>query len=903
MGIKTSGGTVVSNPRLYQTVPVSTISQAEQQDRYLSRTELDRIDEFFTTGQKRLLIAETITAYSEIIVSRAANRIFTGGAPMAYLERPEVESDVSEGYKLGTTFYVESTGGFVEAIRNIFSAAGTAPPPNFRPINITRYGAANMQKSLRDMDWFLRYTTYAMAAGDPNIIAINTRGLREIIENACSTDATIVAIQEMQRAAVGYFRKDEEAVEIINQYFNVLLSEFLAPAPSNKIRQRNASTEGSKLQGLELPQIYNASAEKVPVFAMKPGLSYTEKEDVIKAAYRQVFERDIRRAYGQTVSYLDSKVRNGELSMKEFIRGLGKSELYRKQFYEPFINSRVVELAFRHFLGRAPETREEVQTYFSIISNGGLPALVDALVDSREYGDYYGEETVPYVRKLGVEAQTSANWGAKFDLYNYAAPQRKVPQFITLFASYEQPLPDQHAYGSGNDALEIQFGAIFAKETRNPSSSPAFINKDVKRILIRRGFALENERTTPGVGPKPSSLGAKIFKLTQTTNIRGKSIGNLSGITGSEMSTQAVIRACYQQIYGYMPFEGQRLKTAEIKLENGEISVREFIRILTKSDLFRNKYWSTLYVCKAIEYIHRRLLGRPTYGRQEINPLFDLAAKQGFYAVVDTIIDSPEYETAFGEDTVPYERYLTPGGLALRRMRPGSTDMSITPVVTDDERPRFVQLGLPEDKPTGEEEMNRRVQQGVPRRREETPIFKLTSLANSTQVKNLVRAAYRQVFERDMDSYGLGAELSSAESRLCNGEITVKAFMELLGCSALYRQEFYTPYPNTKVIELGTKHFLGRAPLNQAEIRKYNLILATQGLKAFIRSLLNTQEYRDVFNEDVVPYRRFPTLPAANFPNTQDLYGRLTKQNREVVVPSFKPVPAGANVEGSNSPQ
>jgi phycobilisome core-membrane linker protein len=890
MGIKASGGTVVSNARLYQTVPLSTISQAEQQDRYLARTELDRLSDFYTGGLKRLQIAETLTANSEVIVSRAANRIFTGGSPMSYLERPETQESIRESFKLGTAFYVDSTGGFLEAIRNVFSATTTVIPPGFRPINISRYGASNMQKSLRDLDWFLRYTSYAMVAGDPNIVAINTRGLREIIENACSTEATIVAIQELKQASISYFRKDPEAIALITEYFDILLKEFIAPTPSDKLRQRNASTaNGTKLQGLRLPQIYTLSSDRVTVFAMKPGLSNAEKEDVVRAAYRQVFERDIRRAYGQTVSYLDSKVKNGEISMKEFIRRLGKSELYRKQFFEPFINSRALELAFRHFLGRAPETREEVQTYFDIVSKGGLPALVDALVDSREYGDYFGEETVPYIRKLGVEAQTSANWGAKFDLYNYAAPRRKVPQFITLFAQYDRPLPNQHAYGSGNDALEIQFGAIFPKETRNPSARPAFINKDVKRILIRRGFALDNERTNPQAGPVPSSLTPKIFKLTQAPIVRSRSVGNRFGSTGTEGSTQAVIRACYQQVYGYVPFEGQRLTRWEIKLESGEITVREFIKQLAKSDLFRNKYWSALYVCKAIEYIHRRLLGRPTYGRQEINPLFDIASKKGFYAVVDAIVDSPEYETAFGEDTVPYERYLTPGGLSLRRMRPGSSDMSPLSAKVPDAIPRFIQLGTPQNLSQGLE-LERRVKQGVSKKRQELSIFKLTDLSNKPALKQIIRAAYRQVFERDMDIYGVNSEFSSAESKLSNGEISVKEFIEILGCSALYQQEFYAPYPNTKVIELGTKHFLGRAPLNQAEIRKYNQILATKGLRTFIQTLMNSQEYRDTFNEDTVPYRRFPTLPAANFPNTEKLYERLTKQNQELVVPSFSPI-------------
>jgi phycobilisome core-membrane linker protein len=86
---------------------------------------------------------------------------------------------------------------------------------------------------------------------------------------------------------------------------------------------------------------------------------------------------------------------------------------------------------------------------------------------------------------------------------------------------------------------------------------------------------------------------------------------------------------------------------------------------------------------------------------------------------------------------------------------------------------------------------------------------------------------------------------------------------------------------------LGTKHFLGRAPLDQLEIRKYNQILSTQGLKAFINAMVETVEYAQAFGEDVVPYNRYLTLPAANFPNTQRLYNKLTKQDTKLEVPSF----------------
>ncbi|MGK7933838.1 MAG: phycobilisome rod-core linker polypeptide [Microcystaceae cyanobacterium] len=895
MSVKASGGSSSARPQLYQTVPVSAISQAEQQDRFLAKGELGELVAFFQSGSKRLEVAQVITDNADLIVSRAANRIFTGGSPMAYLEKPPVEApkemamagasvDTRRAMELGKVTYAESGstggGGLFSSLRSVFLSSSGPIPPGFRPINISRYGPSNMQKSLRDMSWFLRYVTYAMVAGDPSIIVVNTRGLREIIERACSTDATIVALQEMKAASKDYFRRDEAGLELVNQYFDVLITEFKAPTPATKLRQRPSNDQ----QGLELPQSYFNAAEKRQKFVMKPGLSTSEKNEVVKAAYRQLFERDITRAYSQSISYLESQVKNGDISMKEFVRRLCKSPLYRQQFFEPFINSRALELAFRHILGRGPSSREEVQQYFSIISNGGLPAIVDALVDSQEYADYFGEETVPYIRGLGQEAQECRNWGMQQDLFNYSAPFRKVPQFITTFAKYNQPLPDQHVYGSGNDPLEIQFGAIFPKETRNPSNRPAPFSKDTKRILIHRGPGINNQNSNPSArGEFPGSLGPKVFRL----NNELPGVSNGSSVKYGESSTQAIILAAYRQVIGFVPYQGQRQSSAENKLENGDISIREFIKLIAKSDAFRQRYWTPHYVVKAIEYIHRRLLGRPTYGRKEMNAFFDLCSKKGFYALIDAIVDSQEYTEAFGEDTIPYERYVTPAGMQLRMARPGNLRDDFGKLVKPETAPRFVELGQSAQR--GELEVQTRIGQGVSTQRQQTKRFKLLSTVDKVAVKNTIRAAYRQIFERDLDPYIIQAEFTSLESKLGNGEITVKEFIEGLGCSDLYVKEFYAPYPNTKVIELGTKHFLGRAPLNQREIQKYNQILAKKGIRAFIRSMVDSTEYLECFAEDTVPYRRFPTLPAANFPNTEKLYNKLTKQDQELVVPSFEP--------------
>jgi phycobilisome core-membrane linker protein len=90
MIVKSSGGSSVARPQLYQTVPVATIIQAEQQDRFLQQGELSELSIYLKSGVKRVEIAAVLAQNSEVIVSRAANRIFTGGSPMAYLEKPPV---------------------------------------------------------------------------------------------------------------------------------------------------------------------------------------------------------------------------------------------------------------------------------------------------------------------------------------------------------------------------------------------------------------------------------------------------------------------------------------------------------------------------------------------------------------------------------------------------------------------------------------------------------------------------------------------------------------------------------------------------------------------------------------------------------------------------------------------
>ena len=676
MTVTASSGSTRVTPQLYDTLPLSSVRKAEQQDRFPDGSELQTLITFFQSGQTRVRAAQRLSENAAEIVAKAANRIFAGGTPLSYLDSPlpsaggsaqtnePLAADQSAFQQSVRTFVGATSGRGGNLIGRLLEGAGgdadvrVVLPAGFSPISVGRYGTERMKKSIRDLAWFLRYVGYAVVAGDPSILAVNTRGLKDVLEKACSLAATNVALQEMRAASASLFQGEPAARQLVIDCFNVLLKELEVPTPS--ARQRLGSPVN---QGLQLPAVYALSAAGSQRFVMKPGLTGGQKAEVVRAAYRQVFERDIVKGYSQVVCPVEAtQVRQGQISMREFIRALGRSKEYRQQFYGRFSNSRVVELAFRHFLGRGVSSIEEFRQYFAIVSAKGLDGLVNSLVNSMEYARTYGEETVPFLRDLGEEAQESAGWGSNRKLFRFSAPFEGAPQYITLYASYRQPFPDQHPYGGGNDPLALTYGAIFPSGTASVSTRPASFSYDSRRILIGNGLRQPGQMDSAQFRKAtPRRVGPKVVKLTQIAS-GGNSVprrGGQPSIRGTESSTQAVIRAVYVQILGNAGYAGERNTVEEIKLENGDINLREFVRQVARSNAFRRRYWSGLYICKAIEVMHRRLLGRPTFGRWEINAYFDTAARKGFYGVVDAMINSPEYNECFGEDTVPYERFLT----------------------------------------------------------------------------------------------------------------------------------------------------------------------------------------------------------------------------------------------------
>jgi phycoerythrin-associated linker protein len=136
----------------------------------------------------------------------------------------------------------------------------------------------------------------------------------------------------------------------------------------------------------------------------------------------------------------------------------------------------------------------------------------------------------------------------------------------------------------------------------------------------------------------------------------------------------------------------------------------------------------------------------------------------------------------------------------------------------------------------------------------DTDPVELRAAASEDDLQTVIRAVYRQVLGNThvMDSQ----RLSSAESLLRNGDITVRGFVRLVAQSELYQSLFFDTASPYRFIELNFKHLLGRAPSDQSEIAEHVVRYNASGYSAEIDSYIDSEEYLQSFGETVVPYAR-----------------------------------------------
>jgi phycoerythrin-associated linker protein len=121
-----------------------------------------------------------------------------------------------------------------------------------------------------------------------------------------------------------------------------------------------------------------------------------DKAALIRATYKQVLGNQYVMA-SERLEGPESLFKRGYLSVRELVRQVAKSGLYKTKFFESTNPYRFIELNFKHLLGRAPQNKAEMLHHFTILQEKGYDAEIDSYLDSTEYQQRFGEEVVPYI--------------------------------------------------------------------------------------------------------------------------------------------------------------------------------------------------------------------------------------------------------------------------------------------------------------------------------------------------------------------------------------------------------------------------------------------------------------------------------------------------------------------------
>lgn len=158
---------------------------------------------------------------------------------------------------------------------------------------------------------------------------------------------------------------------------------------------------------------------------LRPTASREDVEAVIRAVYRQLLGNDYLMKSERLIS-AESLLRDRKITVQDFVRQVAKSELYKSKFFYNSFQTRVIELNYKHLLGRAPYDEAEVIYHLDLYETKGYDADIDSYIDSPEYQGNFGENIVPYYR--GFETQTgqkTVGFSRMFQLYRgYANSDR-----------------------------------------------------------------------------------------------------------------------------------------------------------------------------------------------------------------------------------------------------------------------------------------------------------------------------------------------------------------------------------------------------------------------------------------------------------------------------------------------
>lgn len=237
---------------------------------------------------------------------------------------------------------------------------------------------------------------------------------------------------------------------------------------------QNQRVAGYDVPGEEQPRIY--STENL--------LSSTDLDELIEAAYRQLFFHAFA---ADRERFLESQLRRGQITVRDFVRGLVLSNTYRRSFYDLNSNYRFVEQTVQRVLGRDVYSQREKIAWSIVVATKGIVGFVDALLNSEEYIEAFGYDTLPYQRRRVLPGRTEGERPFNITSPRYDAYHRSklgFPQSIwqTTVRTY---VPQEKQPRAGSPSLFLNMARSINPRS-NPPQKTSATNLDYEKLVPRR---------------------------------------------------------------------------------------------------------------------------------------------------------------------------------------------------------------------------------------------------------------------------------------------------------------------------------------------------------------------------------------------------------------------------------
>ena len=202
------------------------------------------------------------------------------------------------------------------------------------------------------------------------------------------------------------------------------------------------TTQNSRVDPLRV-----GSDEDPKAVSMDKAMDREDQNFVIEAAYRQIFFHAFKVDRDRT---LESQLRNGQITVRDFIRSLCLSDTFNRSFYTLNSNYKVARHHVEKLLGRKTHGKSEEIAWSAVLMTRGIKGMVDDILDSEEYLNAFGYDTVPFHRNRVVGSRDLGETPFNITSPRYDAYYRGIlgfPQIV--YTGTARTLPERASQRRG----------------------------------------------------------------------------------------------------------------------------------------------------------------------------------------------------------------------------------------------------------------------------------------------------------------------------------------------------------------------------------------------------------------------------------------------------------------------